>query len=77
MRGSARRRAKALPSLEESALKQAVGSFCSGSIRTGQASDAGAYRTQQERRQMRVIGRLRFDLALGPSRFGTADRRHA
>jgi hypothetical protein len=42
-----------------------------------QALDAGANRAQQERRKMRVIGRLRFGLALRPPRFGTADRRHA
>ena len=39
--------------------------------------DAGANRAQQKRRQMRVIGGLRFSLALGAARLGTADRRYA
>jgi hypothetical protein len=64
-------------SLEERPLKQALGRFGSDSIRTDHALDAGANRAQQERRQMRVIGGLRFDLALGAARLRTADRGHA
>ena len=37
--------------------------------------DAGANRPQQECRQVRMIGRLAFGLAVRPLRFGTADRR--
>src|SRR6266540_3873197 len=40
-------------------------------------SDAGANRPQQERRKMRVIGGLRFSVALGAPRFRTTDRGHA
>src|SRR6266850_2671880 len=40
-------------------------------------SDAGANRPQQERRKMRVIGGLRFNVALGAARFRTTDRGHA
>src|SRR5438045_3418148 len=64
-------------SREEGAAKQALGSFGSVAIRADQALDAGANRSQQKGRQMRVIGRLRFDLALGATRLGTADRGHA
>src|SRR5260221_11515449 len=37
-------------------------------------SDAGANRPQQERRKMRMIGRLLLGLALSAPRFGAADR---
>src|SRR5205809_6499481 len=40
-------------------------------------SDAGANRPQQERRKMRVIGGLRFSVALGAPRFRTTDRGYA
>jgi hypothetical protein len=40
-------------------------------------SDAGADRPQQERWQVRMIGRLRVGITLGAPRFGAADRGHA
>src|SRR5438128_9167378 len=40
-------------------------------------SDAGANRPQQERRKMRVIGGLRFSVALGAPWFRTTDRGYA
>ena len=51
--------------------------FGSDSLRTVSALDAGANRPQQERRQMRVIGSLRFRLALRASRLCAANRRYA
>ena len=51
--------------------------FGSDFIRTDYALDACPNGSQQERRQMRMIGGLRFDLAVGAARFGPADRGHA
>ena len=51
--------------------------FCalSGFAATEYGLDAGANWPQQERRKVRMIGRFAFSFALGPLRFGTADRR--